>query len=364
MTEVDGQAAKRRGRQKRDAEIILICNPRAGGRWKELAAILDSEEARHARRIVTDSVEDIGPALEALGRDAKLICIYGGDGTIQQVLDRLSARTQDDVHLALLGGGTMNVTARWCGFDRPPGENFRAVVRAYRNGNLLLREVPLLEVRCGERTTRGFTFGMGPIVRVLDVFERGRKGRGAALRIGAKAVAAAVLHYPADFRPVLEEMVATVTLDGEELPYESYAALFANVTGQINPGVTPFVGERTRDSFFAAAYAVDSRELALAVPLLIKGILPIDTGSLLRRLAPWKRGDQRRGLPTDPRYVNRTASTMTITSTEPIYTVDGAILPTEGPCIDVDLGLKLRLAVSATAGLPPGLKRAADAVAR
>ncbi|MBW2529367.1 MAG: hypothetical protein JRI23_34640 [Deltaproteobacteria bacterium] len=364
MAEDEARGTERRGGRKRDAEVILICNPRAGGRWKELAAILDSEEARHARRIVTDSVEDIGPALEALGRDAKLICIYGGDGTIQQVLDRLSPRKQDEVHLALVGGGTMNVTARWCGFDRPPGENFRAVVRAYRNGNLLLREVPLLEVRCGERRTRGFTFGMGPIIRVLDAFERGKKGRAAALRIGLKAVSAAALRFPADFRPLLEEMAGRVALDGECLPYDSFAAVFANVTGQINPGVTPFVAERTRDSFFAAAYAADPREVALAVPLLIKGILPIDTGSLLRRLAPWKRGDERRLLPTDPRYVNVTASTMTVSTAEPLYTVDGELLSNDAGLIEVALGMRLRLAVSATAGLPPGLKRAADAVAR
>lgn len=363
MIDVDGHLSKRRG-DKGDADIILICNPRAGGRWKELAAILDSDEARYARRIVTDSVEDIGPALGALGRDAKLVCVYGGDGTIQQVLDRLSARRQDEVHLALLGGGTMNVTARWCGFDRPPGDNFRAVVRAYRNGNLLLREVPLLEVRCGQRRTRGFTFGMGPIVRVLAAFERGRKGRAAALRIGAKAVSAAVLRVPSDFRPLLEEMDAKVELDGEQLPYGTYAALFANVTGQINPGVTPFVGERTRDTFFAAAYAADSREVALAVPLLIKGILPIDTGSLLRRLAPWKRGEERRGLPTDPRYVNHTVAHLRITTTERLYTVDGEILTTDDATVEVGLGLRLRLAVSPTAMLPPGLKRAADAVAR
>src|SRR5690349_23893222 len=43
----------------RSAQIVLLCNPRAGGRWKALAGILDSEEARHVRRIVTDSVEDI-----------------------------------------------------------------------------------------------------------------------------------------------------------------------------------------------------------------------------------------------------------------------------------------------------------------
>ena len=364
MDEPNPPAARRERKVKRDAEIILICNPRAGGRWKELAAILDSEEAQFVRRIVTDSVEDIGPALSDMGKSAKLICIYGGDGTIQRVLDRLSPDKQSEVHLALLGGGTMNVTARWCGFDRPPAENFRAVVRAYRNGNLLLREAPLLDVRAGERLTRGFTFGMGPIIRVLDAYERGTKGKSAAVAIAIKAVTAAWLHYPPELEGLLDEMTADVTMDGERLPYERFSTIFANTSGQINPGVTPFISERTRDTFYAAAYASDSREVALALPLLAKGILPIDTHSLLSRLAPWKRGDDRKGLPTDPRYVNTVASRMDIVTDEKLYTVDGELLTTDAGRIEVELGLRLRLAVSATAALPPGLKRAADAVAR
>ncbi len=364
MTEPRAQTAASGRNTKPGAEIILVCNPRAGGRWKELAAILDSEEARFARRIVTDSVDDIAPALAALGRHAKLICIYGGDGTIQRVLDQLSPRRQDEVLVALIGGGTMNVTARWCGFNRPPADNFRAVVRAYRNGNLLLREVPLLEVRRGQSTVRCFTFGMGPVIRVLDAFERGPKSKRRAVMLGLKSAAAAVVRRPAKARAMLEPMDAEVRIDGEKLAFDRYSVLFANVTGQINPGITPFVGERGRDSFFCAAYAVDSREVALAAPLLTKGILPIDTGSLLRRLAPWKRAEQRKGLPTDPRYVNRTASKLQIVTSEPLYTVDGELLNSPEETIDVEIGLRLRLAVSATASLPPGLRYAADAVAR
>jgi len=364
MDQPEGSTPVRERKVKRDAEIILICNPQAGGRWKELAEILDSEEAQYVRRIVTDSVEDIAPALEALGRDAKLICIYGGDGTIQRVLDRLAPREKDEATIALIGGGTMNVTATWCGFDRPPIDNFRAVIRAYQTGKLLLRETPLLEVRCGGRLTRGFIFGMGPVIRVLNRYEQGTKGRRQGLMIALKSMAAAWLRFPADFRELLEEMEAEVLLDGERLPYDRWSVVFANITGQINPGVHPFVTERTRDTFLAAAYASESREIALAMPLLAKGILPIDTGSLLRRLAPWNTGEKRRGLPTDPRYINTTAARLVVHSSERMYTVDGEILPAEADTIEVDLGLRVKLAVSATAALPSGLRRAADAVAR
>ena len=32
---------KSEGKRREEHEIVLICNPQAGGRWKELAAILE-----------------------------------------------------------------------------------------------------------------------------------------------------------------------------------------------------------------------------------------------------------------------------------------------------------------------------------
>jgi hypothetical protein len=352
---------RRAPRHKPEAEIILLCNPRAGGRWKELAAILDSEEARHVRRIVTDSVEDIAPALADLGREAKLLCVYGGDGTIQRVLDRLEPETSESVSLALLGGGTMNVTSRWCGFSSSPAQNFRAVVRAYESHNLLLKEVPVLEVRRGERCYRGFTFGMGPIIRVLDAYERGQKGKVAALKLGVKTAAAAILGQPSEHARLIEPMRAQVRLDGEVLPYDEYSAVFANVTGQINPGVVPFVGSRTRDSFHCAAYAVTSRELALALPMVVRGWMPVDAAALLRPARFFKRNDEPRTAPwpADPRYVNRPASVLEITSDDPLYTVDGEVLEGDGPETRIELGPILKLAVSPAAAVRAGLRAAA-----
>lgn len=349
---------RRRRRTKREAQIVLLCNPRAGGRWKELADILDSEEASHVRRIVTDSVEDIAPAVAELGRESGLLCIYGGDGTIQRVLDRIRPETEDETLVALLGGGTMNVTSRWLGFGRSPGRNFRHVVQGFRCGDLLLKEVPLMEIRVGDRVHRGFTFGMGPIVRILDAYERGPKGKAAALRLGVQSVAAVWLkrRLAGD---VLEEMEAEVILDGERLPYERYSALFTNVTGQINPGIEPFKEERTRDSFYTAAYAVSPRELALTLPLIARGLLPIDLARLLRL----RRGDDDApALPTDPRYVNRPASRLEIHTDEPLYTVDGEILQRDAGPIVITIGPTLKLAVGPKASFTQTLRAARTAI--
>ena len=365
----EAELPKRRPRSKPEAEIILICNPRAGGRWRELAAILDSEEAQHVRRIVTDSVEDIAPAVENLGRESKLLCIYGGDGTIQRVLDRLPSGKEDDVHLALIGGGTMNVTARWCGFHRSPAENFRSVVRAYRGGNLLIKEVPLLRVTRGHFNHRGFTFGMGPIVRILDAYEQGRKTKLGAVSMGLQSIAAAWTRWPPRYRDLLAETEAEVWIDGERLPYDHYSALFANVTGQINPGIVPWSEPRTRDSFYCVAYAVTARELALAAPMVARGILPVDLSKLLRPTSLLRRGGddamsgRREGpIPTDPRYVNRTASVLEIHTREPLYTIDGEIVASDDERVRVELGPELKLAVTPTAHLSAGLRLAADAI--
>lgn len=350
--------ALRRRRVKADAQILLLCNPQAGGRWRELARILDSEEAQYCRRIVTDSVEDVAAALAELSPDTKLVCIYGGDGTIQRVLDRMTAPELEGVSLALLGGGTMNVTSRWLGFASQPAVNFRHVVRTYRAGEMLMREVPVLEVETGDDFYRCFTFGMGPIVRLLDRYERGRKGKIAAIGLAARAAAAALVKWPDSFAEVIAPMRARVTLDGEPLPFDEFSAVFANITGQINPGVAPFASERTRDTFHCAAYAVSTRELAAALPMLVRGWLPVDLRELITR--PFSRGDEG-GIPRDARYVNRAVQTLEIATDEPLYTVDGEILEARG-AVTVRVGPTLRLATGP--GFPERVRLVAEHAVR
>ena len=260
------------------------------------------------------------------------------------MLDRLAPGTHEQIHLALLGGGTMNVTSRWCGFSRDPARNFRHVVRGHRSGDLLFKEVPVLDVRTGHQLHRAFTFGMGPIVRLLDAYERGRKGRVAALGTAARAISAAWFKRPGEYDRLLAPLEGEIILDGEKLPHDQFAALFANVTGQINPGVEPFVEERSRDTFYCAASAVSIREMSLALPFLIRGWLPLDVaaltepGRLLERL-------RNPALFADPRYINRTGSRLEVKSAEPLYTVDGEILEAQGGEVTVGIGPQLRLAV-------------------
>jgi hypothetical protein len=317
-----------------------------------LADVLDSEEAKSAHRIVTDEIGDVGEALASLGQRVKLLCVYGGDGTIYRVINELLRDPETPPpRLALLGGGTMNVTSAWCGMRHSPGENFRQVMRAYLADRLLWREVPLLAVTHHGQTHFGFTFGVGPLVRILERFESGRKSRFGAVELGVKSVLSAVGGIPRAYQPVLREMEGRVVIDGERLPYDRWASVFANVTGVINPFVAPFVGERTRESFHSLAYAVSSREFAIMAPLLARARLPIDPRVLLHPVSAWQQAllslVGKGHLSADPRYVNGPAHHLEIDTTESHFTIDGEVFPALDGRFDVRLGPQLHLATLA-----------------
>jgi len=100
----------------------------------------------------------------------------------------------------------------------------------------------------------------------------------------------------------------------------------------VNRMVEPFVHQRSRDHFNFLAYSVSAREFAFNVPNLMRAQLPLDHGSLPswllqpRNLFSLLRG-QRKDLPADPRYVNHPARVVRIETEEPVYTLDGEVLP-------------------------------------
>jgi diacylglycerol kinase family enzyme len=334
---------------KPNSDVALICNPRAGGRWRVLSDVLDSDEANGIRRIVTDDIDHVREALASLGQRVGLLCIYGGDGTIYRVINELLRDPNETPpRLALLGGGTMNVTAHWCGMTRTPGENFRRLMRAYRTDAVAWRESPVLAVTNGPRTSFGFTFALGPLVRLLERFERGRKSKLRAVGVGVRAIISAAVGAPSKHKALLNEMHAQIAVDSTELQFDRFATVMANVSGVVNPYVTPFVAARRHDMFNFLAYAVSSREFALMAPLLARGHLPLDPRLMLHPLSTWRLAFVsllgKGHLPTDPRYVNTQSRAVSIIGTEAYYTLDGEIFAADTGRFDLALGPTLRLA--------------------
>jgi hypothetical protein len=339
---------------KESQDIVLVCNPRAGGRWKQLAGILDSAEAQRVRRIVTDSIDDIGPALASLGRRVKLVIIYGGDGTIQQILTdifRSSDGTWNGPPLAMVGGGTMNLTSRWCGWREAPDDNFVQIVHDALTDKLATREVPMLKIQQGSRVEYGFLFAAGPPIRVLNEYEHGRKTKLTAVVFFARTIINAFKKDAGLIESSLEQMRAEVLLDGVPVPYSEFGLCAASITGALQIGMHPFQGERGGETFFSLAYSISPREIAVLLPFLARGMIPIDPKSLLQPVSQVTHiglsyfGKGSLPLPLDPRYTNKPVKEFELRCAESVYTIDGEIFESTGEPIRITTGPTLRLAI-------------------
>lgn len=338
---------------KESQDIVLVCNPRAGGRWKQLAGILDSAEAQKVRRIVTDSIDDIGPALASLRR-VKLVIIYGGDGTIQQILTdifRSGDGTWTGPALGMVGGGTMNLTSRWCGWRGDPEENFVQIVHDALTDKLATREVPMMKIQQGARVEYGFLFAAGPPIRVLNEYEHGRKTKLTAVVFFARTIINAFNKSAQLIESNLDQMRAEILLDGEPVPYNEFGLTACSITGSLQIGMQPFAGERGGNTFFCFAYAISPREIAVLLPFLARGMIPIDPKSLLQPVSQVTHiglsyfGKGSLPLPLDPRYINRPVKEYEIRTDEKVYTIDGEIFESNGEPIRITTGPTLRLAI-------------------
>ena len=74
------------------------------------------------------------------------------------------------------------------------------------------------------------------------------------------------------------------------------------------------------------------------------------------------KGLRKAWLPTDPRYINTSGSHLEIQTDEPVYTVDGEILPVSGEAVDVHIGPTLKLALGPTAIAKSTLRAARSAL--
>src|SRR5438128_12564555 len=100
---------------------VLIENPLAGKVTRASRLVAERAlEATFELELVTTNARGHAAALarDAVAMGAKTVIAYGGDGTVNEVINGLlSGGDSADVVLAVLPGGTTNVLARSLGFE-------------------------------------------------------------------------------------------------------------------------------------------------------------------------------------------------------------------------------------------------------
>lgn len=124
--------------------INIICNPGSGSFRKATLNRLCAElQLRGATVTVTHTLAGGGADIDM---DAELICIYGGDGAVRQVIEAM-LDTGTDTPLAVYPSGTINLIARELGYERKTDRFAEQVIAAHRAGQYL--SMPLVMSHSG-----------------------------------------------------------------------------------------------------------------------------------------------------------------------------------------------------------------------
>ena len=163
---------------------VLIENPKAGRASPGSLRVAERAlEATFDLELVTTNARGHAAALarEAVDAGAKTIIAFGGDGTVNEVVNGLLQGAEStDTTLAVLPGGTTNVLARNLGFPNDLVEATARLIEIVERGSH--RRLPIGRITAeGEHghLSRDFTFAAGlvfdaEIVRRVNASKRGR----------------------------------------------------------------------------------------------------------------------------------------------------------------------------------------------
>lgn len=260
----------------RPLSLGVLSNPRSGRNRKGLPALrclLAAQPAVLHRE--TGRAADIATALaEFRERQLDLIVINGGDGTLQAALTTLFRQGVEPWPLlAVLAGGSTNVTAGDLGLRGPPRRalpKLLAWAAAPDAGCLVQR--PVLRVQApGQEPLCGFVFGAGTIVRGIEFYHQ----RVAALSLRddwasgltALRAAAAVLGGDAGYTAAVP---ISISLDGGPAQSQDYLLILASTLERLLLGWHPYWGQEAGPLHYTAIRA-RPRYLPLALPGLLWG---------------------------------------------------------------------------------------------
>jgi diacylglycerol kinase family enzyme len=163
---------------------VLIENPKAGRSSPGSLRVAERAlEATFDLELVSTNARGHAAALarEAVESGAKTVIAFGGDGTVNEVVNGLLAGAEStDTVLAVLPGGTTNVLARNLGFPNDLVEATAKLIETVERGSP--RRLPIGRITAeGEHghLTRDFAFAAGlvfdaEIVRRVNASKRGR----------------------------------------------------------------------------------------------------------------------------------------------------------------------------------------------
>ena len=265
----------------RQRRVGILLNPRSGttqSGFNACVQLLGQHKHVIHREVVTP--EDVTAALvEMAAQQVDVLAVCGGDGTVQATLNALFHSKPFDVRppLALLAGGTTNMTAADVGIGGKPAQALQRLL-AWSEGS---GSVGHIERRSVLRVDRGpdciplfgMFFNTAGIVQVTQARWDTRRHAGSQVMRGALGTALTVGRYIFGLalgRRVVEPTSIAMRLDGQTFDPADYLALFITTLVRLSPGIYPYWGEEAGPLRYTAV-AYQPRHLFRVVPSLLRG---------------------------------------------------------------------------------------------
>ncbi|MCG6908273.1 MAG: acylglycerol kinase family protein [Desulfobacteraceae bacterium] len=258
----------------------VISNPKSGRNRRRMATIYGFLAGRgQIPHLDVLDAADVNAALAAFARDGiDLVALNSGDGTVQAALTTLfNQRPFGDAPplLALLSGGTTNMTHRDLGLSGPRVASLKRLIAwaDHGTGQATLLTRPVLRVRrpAPDLPLYGMFFGAACIYGGIELFHSrvrglGLRGGPAQLVILARLLAALAAGETA----VLKPAAAEIRVDGTRLAPRRFMFITVHTLDGLIFGLRPFWGEG-RGALRLTAISAPPRRFMRVLPSLLWG---------------------------------------------------------------------------------------------
>lgn len=283
-------------------KVAIIANLRArGGRAiKALHPIIRyTERKNQKKRFLIETPNDLSCMAESIIRvinefEADLIVIFGGDGTLHRVVDKINylyktGEIKRKPPLAPIGGGTQESLLKWLGWSNPkddilkilglsklPYKIFTKIVNTPLD-HLPLRKIKPLKITYNNAKENnelqdlyGFIFIMGAVNRIIELYDQDDKSLAVGLKHITLGALASITGYPKSHAHLVHQFKTKITGNGKEIQHDNPLTIIASVTKSLLFGIKPLQGHAESNQFYVGSYAIPAWMISLILPFFAR----------------------------------------------------------------------------------------------
>ncbi len=244
---------------------------------------------RHGIIFDTHSLDELNSAIdEVLNRNVQILCINGGDGSLQKAVTRLLNRTEGKRELPYLvpmRGGTMNMVCKNVGILGNPYTVLERLVERYKKfktgyDGLEFREFKVIKVKSNliDGTEYTFCFANGIAFKIIKTYYAGgTPSPQRAFNLVTSIIGGFILGTD-EANYYFEHIPAKITIDNTPYPYDQIILSVASSYPKLVLWFTPFFESdkvKDRDGFNFFAISCDNWEIIRNLRGLSRGLIKV-----------------------------------------------------------------------------------------